>query len=136
MSVKQIPKLSKMYAIYEEVPKSFLDETDVDRYFYHEILDIALIDNQIVRVGKDINKKTFAFKLCQFCNLKKQRRFILEEEVSVSLKELAANFKTLRQFLKQYDKAFKFPAPYPLPKPFTLFKNKLFAHFLQDIREH
>ena len=94
-----------------------MDETDVDSYFYHSILDIALIDNRIVRVSKGSNKKVFAFKLLQFLNLKKQRRFILEEEVSVSLKELAAFLTTLRQFLKQYDIAVKFAALHLLPKP-------------------
>ena len=118
MSVKkQISSLSKLYTIYEEVPESFLDETDVDSYFYHNIVDIALIDNRVVRVSKGSNKKIFAFKLFQFCNLKNQQRFILEEEVSVSLKELAAILNTLRQFLKQYDKTVKYPALYPLPKP-------------------
>ena len=128
MSIKkQIPSLSKLYTMYEEVPKSFLDEIDVDSYFYHNILDIALIDNRIVRVSKAANKKIFAFKLFQFCNLKNQQRLILEE-MSVSLKELAAILNTLRQFVKQYDKAVKFPALYTLPKPrqqigFTLLKT-------------
>ena len=130
-----------MYTIYEDVPESFLDETDVDSYFYHNILDIALIDNRIVRVSKGSNRKIFASKLFQFCNLKNQQRFIVEEEVSVPLKELAAILNTLRQFLKQYDKTVKFPTSYPLPKPkqgigFTLFKDELFAHCFQDIKEH
>ena len=129
-----------MYTFYEEVPESFLDETDVDSYFYHNILDIALIDNRIVRVSKGCNKKTFAFKLFKFCNLKNQQSFILEEEVSVSLKELAAISNTLRQFSKQYDKTVRFPALYPLPKPkqeigFTLSKHELFALYFQDIKE-
>ena len=134
MSVKkQISSLSSLYTFYEEVPESFSDETDVDSFFYHKILDIALIDNRIVRVGKCSNKKNFAFQLFQFCNLKNQQRFNLEEEVSVSFKELAAFLNTILQFLKQYDKTFKFPALYPLPKPkqevgFTLFKDELFAH--------
>ena len=116
MSVKkQILSLSKLYTIYEEVPESFWDETDVDSYFYHNILDIALIDNQIVRVGKGSNNEIFAFKLIQFCNLKNQQRFFHEQEVSVSLKELAALLDTLRQFLKQYDKTVKFPTLYSLP---------------------
>ena len=142
MSVKkQISSLSKMYTIYREVPESFLDETDVDNYFYHNILDIALIDNRIVRVSKSSNKKNFAFKLFQFCNLKTQQIFILEEEVSVSLKELAAILNTLRQFLKHYDKTVKFPALHPLPEPkqeigFTLFKDELVAHYFLDIKEH
>ena len=142
MSIKkQILSFSKLYTSYEEVPESFLDETDVDSYFYHIIVYIALIDNRIVRVSKSSNKNSFAFKLFQFCNLKNQQRFILEEEVSVSLKELAAILNNLRQFLKQYVKTVKFPALYPLPKPkqeiaFTFLKDKLFAQFFQDIKEH
>ena len=58
MSVKrQIPSLSKLYTIYEEVAESFSDETDDNSYFYHNILDLALIDNRIVRVSKGSNKK-------------------------------------------------------------------------------
>ena len=82
MSIKkQIQSLSKLYTIYVEVevPESFLDEMDVDSYFYHKILDIALIDNRSVRVSKAFNKKNFAFKLFQFCKLKNQQRFILKK---------------------------------------------------------
>ena len=63
---KQIPSLSKLSTIYEEVPRSFFDETDIDSYVYHNSLDIALIDNRIVRVSKGSNKKFYAFKLFQF----------------------------------------------------------------------
>ena len=94
--------------MYEEVPESFLDETDVDNYFYYNILDSALIDNRIVRVSKSSNKKVFAFKLFQVWNLKNQQRFVPEDEVSILIKELAAMLNTLRQFLKQYDKAVNF----------------------------
>ena len=134
MSVnKQFSSLSKLYTIYEEVPESLLDVTDVDIYFYHNILDIALIDIRIARVGKGSNKKVFAFKIFQFCKLKNQQRFILEEEVSVLSKQLAAVLNTLRQFLKQYDETVKFTTFYLLPKPkhkigFTFFKDEIFAH--------
>ena len=75
MSVKkQIPSLSKLYTIYQEVPESFSDETEVDSYFYYNILNIALIDNRIVRVSKGSNKKKIAFKLFLFCNLKNQQK--------------------------------------------------------------
>ena len=118
-----------------------MDKTDVDSYFYHNILDIALIDNRIVRFSKGSNKKSSAFKLFQFCNLKNQQRFILEEEVSVSEEELAAILNTLGQSLKQYDKTVKFPALYLLPKPkreigFTLFKDELCTNYFQHIKEH
>ena len=93
---------------------------------------------ELLELAKVPTKKVFAFKLFQFCNLKNQQRFILEGEVSVSLKKIAAFSDILRQFLKQYDKTVKFPALYTLPRPkqeigFTLFKNKLFAHFFHDV---
>ena len=44
----QISSLSKLYITYEDVIESFLDETDVDSYFYYNILDTALTDNRIV----------------------------------------------------------------------------------------
>ena len=142
MSIKkQIPSLSKLYTMCEEVPECFLDETDVDSYFYYNILHIALIDNLIVRASKSSNRKNFAFKHFRFCNFKNLQTFILEEELLVLLKELAGILNTLRQFLKQYDKTVKFPASYPLPKPkqevgFNLFKDELFAQYFQSIEEH
>ena len=58
MSIKkQTPSLSNLYTIYEEVPESFPDETNVDSFFHHKILDIALINNRIFRVGKGSNQK-------------------------------------------------------------------------------
>ena len=135
---KQIPTLSKLYTIYEEKPASFLDETDVDGYIYHNILHIVRINIRIVQVSKGSNKKLFDIKLFQFCNLKYQQKLVLEDEVSVPLKELAAILNILRQFLKQYDRAVKFHL-HPLPKPkqeIDLIKDELFAHFFQDIKEH
>ena len=69
MSIKkQFQSLSKLYTIYEEVPESFSDETDVDSYFYHSILDIALIHNRIVRVSKGSNKKLLLLNCFSFAN--------------------------------------------------------------------
>ena len=74
---KQIQSLSQLYTLYGEVSENFLDETDVDSYFYHNILYIALIDSRIVRISKGANKKFFASKLFQFCHLKNQQKFVL-----------------------------------------------------------
>ena len=62
---KQISSLCKLYSIYEEIPE-VLDETDVDSYFFHNILDISQSHNRIVRVSKGANKKSFAFKCFNF----------------------------------------------------------------------
>ena len=141
MSVKnQIHSLSRLYTLYEKVPESFLDQTDVDSYFYHSIIDISQTGTRLVRLSKGSNKNLFALKVFEFCDLRTQQRFILKEEVTITKKELASLLNNLRSFLKQYDSASKFPL-YPLPTPkqeigFTLWKDELFAHHFIDIKEH
>ena len=137
---KQISSLCKLYSIYEEIPEEFLDETDVDSYFYHNILDISQSHNQIVRVSKGSNKKSFAFKVFHFCDSKLQQRFILEEEVSISKKEIESLLDSLGEFLKAFDQANKV-LQIPLPKPkfeigFAKAKDELFSHCYKDIAEH
>ena len=141
MSVKkQIPSLCKLYSFYEEIPEELLDETDVDSYFYHNIFDISQSQHRIVRVSRGSNKKSFAIKLFQFCDLKTQQRYILQEEVNISKRELTCLVDILRDFLKTFDKASKC-IQIPLPKPkveigSTKAKDNLFAHYYNDIIEH
>ena len=75
---KQISTLCKLYSVYKEIPEEFLDETDVDSYFFPNILDISQSHNQIVRVSKGSNKNSFAFRVFHFCDSKLQQRFILK----------------------------------------------------------
>ena len=141
MSVKkQIPSLCKLYTFYEEIPEEFSDETDVDSYFHHNIFDISQSQHRIVRVSRGSNKKSFAIKLFQFCDLKTQQRYILQEEVNISKKELTCLVDNLRDFLKTFDQASKC-IHIPLPKPeveigSTNSKDNLFAHHYNDIIEH
>ena len=83
---KQVSSLCKLYSVYEEIPEEFLDETGVDCYFYHNILDISQSHHRIVRVSEGSNKKSFAFKVFRSCDSKLQQPFILKEEVSISKK--------------------------------------------------
>ena len=141
MSVKkQIPSLCKLYSFNEEIPEEFLDETDVDKYFYHNIFDISQSQYRIVRVSRGSNKKSFAIKLFQFCDLKRQQRYILQEEVNISKRELTCLVDNLRDFLKIFDQASKC-IQIPLPKPkveigSTKSKDNLFAHHYNAIIEH
>ena len=90
MSVKkQIPSLFKLYSFYGEIPEEFLDKTDVDSYFHHNIFDISQSQHRIVWVSRGSNNKSFAIKLFQFCDLKTQQRYMLQEEVNISERELA-----------------------------------------------
>ena len=113
---KQISSLCKLYSIYEEISEEFLDETDVDSYFYHNVLDILEPHHRIVRVSKGSNKKSFAFKVFHFCDSKLQQRFILKEEVSLSKKEIESLLDNLGEFLKAFDQANKV-SQMSLPNP-------------------
>ena len=117
-----------------------MDKTDVDSYFYHNILDTGQSHPQIVRVSKGSNKKSFAFRVFPFCDSKLQQRFILKEEVSISKKENESLLDSLGEFLKAFDQTNKV-SQIPLPKPkfeigFTKAKDELFSHCYKDIVEH
>ena len=137
---KQIYSLCKLYSVYEEIPEEFLDKRDVYSYFFHIILDISQSHNRIVRVSKGSNRKSFAFKVFQFCYSKLQQRFILKEDVNISKNENESPLDSLGEFLKAFDQANKV-SQIPLPKPkfeigFTKAKDELFSHCYKDIVEH
>ena len=133
----QISSFCKLYLVYEETTVESLDETDVDSYFYHNILDISESHHRLVWVSKGSNKKSFAFKVFLFCNSKLQQRFILKEQVSISKKEIEPLLNSLGEFLNAFDQANK-ESRIPLPKPeveigFTKAKDELFTHCYKDI---
>ena len=137
---KQISSLCKLYSVYEEIPEDFLDKTDVDSYFYYNILDISQSHHRLVRVSKRSNKKSFAIKVFHFCDSKPRQRFILKEHFSISKKEIESLLENLGEFLKAFDQANKV-LQIPLPKPefeigFTKAKDDLFTHCYKDIVEH
>ena len=76
----------------------------------------------------------------QFCDLKTQQRYVLQEEVNISKRELTCLVENLRDFLESFDQASKC-IQIPLPKPkveigSTKSKDNLFAHYYNDIIEH
>ena len=81
---KQIRSLCELYPFHEEIREEFLDETDVNSYFYHNMFDISPSQHRMVRLGRGCNKKLFTIKLFEFCDLKTQQSYILQEEVNIS----------------------------------------------------
>ena len=135
----RIFSLCKLFSKYEEIPEEFLDETDVDDYFYHHVLDISQSHHRIVQVSKGSSKKSFAFQVFHFCDSKLQQRFVLKEEVSISKKEIESLLDSLAEFLKVFDQANKV-SQIAIPKPkfeigFTKTKDELFSHCYKDIVE-
>ena len=137
---KQNSSLCKLYSLYDEIPEEFSDETDVDKYFYHNIFDNSQYQHQIVRVSRGSNKKSLTIKLFQFCGLKTQQSYIIQDEVNIRKRDLTSLVDSLRDFLKTFDHASK-RIPIPLTKPkveigFTMSKDNLFGHYYKDIIEH
>ena len=117
-----------------------MDETDVDSYFYHNMFDISQSQHRIVRVGRGSNKKSFAIKLFHFCDLKTQQRYILQEQVNFSKRELTCLVDNLRDFFETFDLASKC-IEIPLSKTkveigSTKSKDNLFTHYYNDIIEY
>ena len=140
MSVKkQILSLCKLHSFGAEISEKDVAENHEDSYFYQNIFDISQSQHRIESVSKGSNKKSFAIKLFQFCKLKTQQPYILQE-VNVSKRELRPMVDSLRDFLKTFDKASKC-LQIPLPKPkieigSTKSKDNLFAHYYNDINEY
>ena len=109
-----------------------MDETDVDSYIYHNNFDILQSQHRIVRVSRSSNKKSFAIKLFQFCYFKTQQRYILQQDVIISKRELTCLVDNLRDFLKTFDQASKC-IQILLPK--TKVEINLFAHYYNDVIE-
>ena len=132
--------MCKLNSLYEEIPEEILDEIDVDSYFYHNYLNTSQSQHRIVRVSKGSDKKSFVFKVFQFCDSKLQQRLFLKEDVSISEKEIESLLDSLGEFLKAFDEANKV-SQIPLLEPkfeigFTKAKDELFSHCNKDIVEH
>ena len=101
----QLPTLSKLYSIYEEIPEDFLDETDIDSYFYHSILNITKKENRLVRLSKTSNKNSFYLKVFKFdCSIIQQKYFS-SEGITLTRRKLGVVLDCLNYFLLQFEAA-------------------------------
>ena len=134
----QLPTLSKLYSIYEEIPEDLLDETDIDSYFYNSILSITRKENHLVRFSKTSNKNSFNPKVFEFDCSTIQQRYSLSEEIT--RRELGVVLDRLNDFLLQIEAArqsnyYSLPTP-KAPIGYTFLKDDLFCHHIREIREH
>ena len=116
-----------------------MDETDVDSYFHHNILDISESHHRIVRASKDFNKKSIASKVFHF-SIQSYNSDLLSRKKSAFLKSKLSLLDNLGEFLKVFDQANKV-SQIPLPKPnfengITKAKDELFFHCYKDLVEH
>ena len=140
MSLKnKLPALRKLYSIYEEIPENFLDETDIDSYFFYYLLNISTVEGRLLRVSRSSNKNSFTFKVFKFDSSKLKQRYFLAQELTVTKQEVAAVIYQLSDFVEQYKKV-KNSNYYRLPTPknpfgYSFATDDLFCHHVHEIRE-
>ena len=140
MAIKnQLPTLSKLYSIYEEILEDLLDEADIDSYFYHSILNITKKENRLVRLSKTANKNSFNLKVFKFDCSTIQQKYSLSEEITLTRRELGVVLDCLNDFLLQFETArqtnfYSLPTPEaPIGYPFL--KDDLFlSSYTRDQR--
>ena len=85
--------------------------------FNYNTFDNSNFRHRIARVSNCSSKKLFAIKLFHFCDSKTQQRYILEEGVNFSKRELDSLVDSLRDLFKAFDQASKcIQIPYRNPK--------------------
>ena len=136
----QLPTLSKLYSIYEEIPEDLLDEADIDSSFYHGILNITKKQNRLVRLSKTSNKNSFNLKVFKFDCSTIQQKYSLREEITLTRRELGVVLDCLNDFLQQFEAArqsnyYSLPTP-KAPIGYTFLKDDLFCHHIHEIREY
>ena len=64
MSIKkQLNFLALLYKKKENIPCEFLiDEIDVDSYFFHNFLDVYVVQNRVPRQSKGLFRETYSIK--------------------------------------------------------------------------
>ena len=134
----QLPTLSKLYSIYEEIPEDLLDEADFDSYFYHSILNITKKENRLVFFSKTSNKNSFNLKVFKFDCSTIQQKNSLSEEITLTRRELGVVLDCLNDFLLQFEAArqsnyYSLPTP-KAPIGYTFLKDDLFCHHIHEIR--
>ena len=134
----QLPTLSKLYSIYDEIPEDLLDEADIDSYFYHSILNITKKESRLVRLSKTSNKNSFNLKVFKF-DCSKIQKYSLSEEITLTRRELGVVLDCLNDFLLQFEAArqsnyYSLPTP-KAPIGCTFLLDDLFCHHIHEIRE-
>ena len=136
---KQISSLCKLYSVYEEKPDDLLDKTDVDSYFFYDILDISQCHHRVVRVSKR-SKKNLLHSKCFIFAIQSYSSDLFSRKKSAFPKKIESLLDSLVEFLKAFDQVNKV-SQVTLPKPkfeigFTKAKDELFSHCYKDIAEH
>ena len=122
--------LELLYKKKENIPCDFLiDEIDVDSYFFHNFLDVHVVQNRVLRLSKGLLEFTFDSHIAY-------QSYKLTAELHLTRKEILFILENLKLIKKSYDNISKtLFIPYPTPKLVkTPQQCSLFLHFFKDFQ--
>ena len=119
MSIKKhLNFLELLYKKKENIPCDFLiDEIDVDSYFFHNFLDVSVVQNRVLRLSKGLFRETHSIKEFTFDSHIAYQSYKLTAELHLTRKEILFILENLKLIKKSYDNISKtLFIPYPTPK--------------------
>ena len=100
--------LELLYRKKEKSPIDFLiDEIDVDSSFFHNFLDVFIVQNRVIRLSKGIFRETYSIKEFTFDSHIAYQSFKLTAELHLTRKEILFILENLKLIKKSYDKIYQ-----------------------------
>ena len=132
---KHLNFLELLYKKKENIPCDFLiDEIDVDSYFFHNFLDVYVVQNRVLRLSKDLFRETYSIKEFRFDPHIAYQSYKLTAELHLTRNFFLFILENLKLMKKSYDNISKnLFIPYPTPNSVkTPHQSSLFLHFFKD----
>ena len=129
--------LELLYKKKEKIPIDFLiDEIDVGSYFFHNFLDVFIVQNRVIRLSKNLFRETYSIKEFTFDSHIAYQSFKLTAELHLTRKKFLFILENLKLIKKSYDNISKtLFSPYSKPKLVkTPQQSSLFLHFSKDFQ--
>ena len=113
-----------------------IDEIDVDSFFFHNFLDVYVVQNRVFRLSKGLFRETYSIKEFVFDPYIAYQSYKLTAELHLTRNEILFILENLKLKKKSYDNISKtFFIPYPTPKFVkTPQENSQFLHFFKDFQ--
>ena len=117
MSIKK--HLSFLELLYKKRKKFQLIFVDsyFDSYFFHNFLDVFIVQNRVIRLSKGLFRETYSIKEFIFDSHIAYQSFKLTAELHLTRKEILFILENLKLIKKSYDNISQtLFIPYPKPK--------------------
>ena len=134
---KTFESLDLPYKKKEKIPIGFLfDEIDNVSYFFHNFLDVSIVQNRVIRLSKGLFREIYSIKDFTFDPQIAYQSFKLTAELHLTRKEILfilENLKLIRKFNNNISKTLfiSYPIPNFVKTPQQSF---LFLHFFKDFQ--